>query len=56
MLSDQSKRLVLFILALLLIGWVVRWWRIGSVAAPSSPEDPPPAMDVPAEKIDPRED
>lgn len=56
MLSDQSKRLVLFILALLLIGWMVRRWRIGSGAMPGPLEEPPPAMDVPAEKIDPRED
>lgn len=56
MLSDQSKRLVLCILTLLLIGWVVRWWRLGSATTPGSLEAPPSAMDVPAEKIDPRED
>jgi hypothetical protein len=55
-LSDQSKRLILFILALLLIGWLVRWQRMKAETSPGMLEDFPAVIEATAEKIDPRED
>ena len=58
MLSEQARRLVLYILALLVIGWVVRWWRQEPPLPYEEPAMSAEQMELNAQvrKIDPRED